>query len=251
MKSALCLLALCTLAGISLHSPAAPANPVVVRIDTGTLQGTSAGGVLSWKGIPFAAPPVGELRWRAPQPAPAWQGVRAASNYGNDCMQVPFPSDAAPLGTLPAEDCLYANVWRPAGKHRRLPVIFWLYGGGFVNGGASPPTYSGAELAKQGVLFVSANYRLAPRHVHGTLPRTHDRQVPCPASRVSRLASRVSRLASRVSRLTSHVSRLASRVSRLTSRVSRLTSHVSRLTSHVSRLTSHVSRLASAPRTPG
>ena len=75
-------------------------------------------------------------------------------------MQVPFPSDAAPLGTWPDEDCLYANVWRPAAGADKLPVIFWIYGGGFVNGGASPPTYSGAELAKKGVVFVSANYRV-------------------------------------------------------------------------------------------
>ena len=75
-------------------------------------------------------------------------------------MQVPFPSDAAPLGTSPDEDCLYANVWRPAAGADKLPVIFWIYGGGFVNGGASPPTYSGAELAKKGVVFVSANYRV-------------------------------------------------------------------------------------------
>ena len=131
-----------------------------VHIDTGIVEGSTDGSVVSWKGIPFAAPPVGPLRWRAPQPARSWTGVRPARVYANDCMQVPFPSDAAPLGTPPAEDCLYANVWRPAAAKGRLPVIFWIYGGGFVNGGSSPPTYSGANLAKQGVLFVSANYRV-------------------------------------------------------------------------------------------
>jgi para-nitrobenzyl esterase len=75
-------------------------------------------------------------------------------------MQAPYPSDAAPLGTTPAEDCLYANVWRPARVAKKLPVIFWIYGGGFVNGGASPPTYAGTNLAKQGVLVFSANYRV-------------------------------------------------------------------------------------------
>ncbi|WP_454884603.1 carboxylesterase/lipase family protein [Sphingomonas oryzagri] len=129
-------------------------------IDTGALQGTEAEGVVSYKGIPFAAPPVGPLRWRAPQPVAAWSGVRDASAYGHDCMQKPFPSDAAPLGTAPAEDCLYANVWRPAGAKRNLPVMVWIYGGGFVNGGASPPTYSGAELAKRGIVVVSFNYRV-------------------------------------------------------------------------------------------
>jgi para-nitrobenzyl esterase len=135
-------------------------------IDTGKLAGAVEDGVASWKGIPFAAPPVGPLRWRPPQPAARWSGVRQATAYGNDCMQLPFASDAAPLGTTPAEDCLYANVWRPVAKpgakagKGRLPVLVWIYGGGFVNGGSSPPTYAGARLAKQGVLVVSFNYRL-------------------------------------------------------------------------------------------
>lgn len=158
MKSALSLLCLCALTCVASASSAA--DSAVVKIDSGSLRGASTDGVLSWKGIPFAAPPLGALRWRAPQPVVPWKGVRVASEYGNDCMQVPFPSDAAPLGTPPNEDCLYANVWRPANGNRKLPVLFWIYGGGFVNGGASPPTYSGAELARQGVLFVSANYRV-------------------------------------------------------------------------------------------
>ncbi|WP_260923792.1 carboxylesterase/lipase family protein [Novosphingobium sp. 9] len=136
--------------------PSAP----VVKVAEGSLKGTTADGVESWKGIPFAAPPVGPLRWRAPQPAATWQGVRDASAYAHDCMQEPFPGDAAPLGTPPAEDCLYANVWRPVAAKGKLPVVVWIYGGGFVNGGASPPTYTGARLAKQGVLFFSFNYRL-------------------------------------------------------------------------------------------
>lgn len=136
---------------------AAGAQTVVT--DAGPVRGVTAGGVSAWKGIPYAAPPVGPLRWRAPQPAARWTGVRDASAYGHDCMQEPFPSDAAPLGTPPAEDCLYANVWAPAGG-RRLPVVVWIYGGGFVNGGSSPPTYSGAPVAAQGVVFVSFNYRL-------------------------------------------------------------------------------------------
>jgi para-nitrobenzyl esterase len=74
------------------------------------VRGTVADGVASWKGIPFAAPPVGPLRAGAPQPAARWDGVRDATAYAADCMQQPFPSDAAPLGTRPSEDCLYANV---------------------------------------------------------------------------------------------------------------------------------------------
>jgi len=150
------------LAACAFALPAlAAAQPApTVTIDSGALRGATEDGVSSWKGIPFAAPPLGPLRWRAPQPAAHWSGTRDATVYGHDCMQVPFPSDAAPLGTPPAEDCLYANVWRPANAATKLPVIVWIYGGGFVNGGASPPTYSGAGLAKQGVVFMSFNYRV-------------------------------------------------------------------------------------------
>jgi para-nitrobenzyl esterase len=157
-------------------SASAQDTPVSVTVETGALKGSIEDGVASWKGIPFAAPPVGALRWRAPQPAAAWQGERDATAYGHDCMQVPFPSDAAPLGTPPAEDCLYANVWRPAKAGGKLPVMVWIYGGGFVNGGASPPTYSGAELAKKGVLFFSFNYRVGRfgTFAHPALTRAHE-----------------------------------------------------------------------------
>lgn len=146
------------LAGTTM--PAAAQTATTVRVDGGQVRGAQADGVIAWKGIPFAQPPIGDLRWRAPQPVKPWQGVRAATEYSADCMQIPFPSDAAPLGTTPAEDCLYANVWRPASAAKKLPVLVWIYGGGFVNGGASPPTYSGANLAKEGIVFVSFNYRL-------------------------------------------------------------------------------------------
>jgi para-nitrobenzyl esterase len=147
-----------------LAAPAMAAAPVVAT-DSGRVAGAVEDGVASWKGIPYAAPPTGPLRWRAPQPPAAWRGVRQATAYGHDCMQLPFPSDAAPLGTAPSEDCLYANVWRPSARSGanaagKLPVIVWIYGGGFVNGGSSPPTYAGARLAKQGVVVVSFNYRL-------------------------------------------------------------------------------------------
>jgi para-nitrobenzyl esterase len=131
------------------------------KIDTGRLQGSRDNGVASFKGIPFAAPPVGDLRWRPPQPAAAWAGVRPAMQYGSDCMQLPFPSDAAPLGTPPSEDCLYLNVWTPAHSPKeKLPVMVWIYGGGFVNGGSSPAVYSGSHFAQNGVVFVSFNYRV-------------------------------------------------------------------------------------------
>jgi para-nitrobenzyl esterase len=146
----------------ALATPALMGQAGVVTIDSGKLQGVTQGTVESFKGVPFAAPPVGELRWRAPQPAKPWSGVKKFSSYSADCMQVPFPSDAAPLGTAPAEDCLYLNVWRPAGTtpDAKLPVMFWIYGGGFVNGGSSPAVYSGSKFAEKGVILVSANYRL-------------------------------------------------------------------------------------------
>jgi len=136
------------------------AMPTQVRIDTGIIEGALSDGVLSFKGIPFAAPPLGNLRWRPPQPAPHWDGVRDAKSFGHDCMQKPFPGDAAPLGNEPGEDCLTLNIWYPSAKAKKLPVMVWIYGGGFVNGGSSPSVYSGAQFAKQGVALVSFNYRL-------------------------------------------------------------------------------------------
>ncbi len=133
----------------------------VVKTDSGRLKGVTAQGVTSFKGIPYAVAPVGDLRWRPPQPVKPWSGVRPASEYGADCMQKPFPGDAAPLGVTPAEDCLYMNVWIPAsGAAKKLPVLVWIYGGGFVNGGSSPAVYDGSQFAKRGVVFVSFNYRL-------------------------------------------------------------------------------------------
>jgi para-nitrobenzyl esterase len=136
------------------------ASAQTVKISTGSLQGSTAAGVTAYKGIPYAAPPVGNLRWEPPQPAAAWSGVRDATQYGHDCMQLPFPYDAAPLRTTPAEDCLYANVWVPAHHTGPLPVMVWIYGGGWVNGGSSPAVYDGSQFAKQGIAFVSFNYRL-------------------------------------------------------------------------------------------
>src|SRR6185437_15341164 len=133
----------------------------VVATESGKVQGDAAGDVLSFKGIPFAAPPVGDLRWRPPHPASHWDGIRQATAYGHDCMQKPFPGDAAPLTTEPSEDCLVLNVWRPAAAGAaKLPVMVWIYGGGFVNGGSSPAVYDGSQFARQGLVFVSFNYRL-------------------------------------------------------------------------------------------
>jgi para-nitrobenzyl esterase len=136
-------------------------NGPVVRIDSGKVRGEATASVAAFTGIPFAQSPVGALRWRPPQAPTAWHDIRAAVSYGPDCMQVPFPGDAAPLGVTPAEDCLYLNVWTPARfAGRKLPVMVWIYGGGFVNGGSSPPVYDGSAFARDGVVLVSFNYRL-------------------------------------------------------------------------------------------
>ena len=140
---------------------AAPAQPTQVKVDGGVVEGRADGDVIAFKGIPYAAPSVGDNRWRAPQPVLPWTGVRSATDYGPDCMQIPFPGDAAPLGVTPAEDCLYVNVWKPARTlGRRLPVMVWIYGGGFVNGGSSPPEYDGSAFARDGIVLVSFNYRV-------------------------------------------------------------------------------------------
>ena len=139
----------------------AAATPDLVKVDSGQLKGVVNNGVVSFKGIPFAAPPIGELRWRPPQPAKPWTEVRSAAKFAPDCLQVPFPSDAAPLSASLSEDCLYVNVWAPAASgSKKLPVMVWIYGGGFVNGGTSPAVYDGTKFAEDGTVFVSLNYRV-------------------------------------------------------------------------------------------
>jgi para-nitrobenzyl esterase len=146
-------------------------QPRVARVDSGELQGVLDDGVVSYKGIPFAAPPVGDLRWRPPQPAASWTGVRQASEFGADCMQARFgppppgpgtPPPAASPERAPSEDCLFLNVWAPAGAvpGAKLPVMFWIYGGGFVFGSSALPNTSGTQFAKNGVVLVAANYRV-------------------------------------------------------------------------------------------
>ena len=109
-----------------------------------------------YRGVPFAAPPLGDLRWRAPQPALHWKSVRIADKFAPQCLQTI-------RGITTSEDCLYLNVWTPAKSARaRIPVLVWIYGGGFSVGGTSVPTYSGEKLAQKGVVLVSIGYRLGP-----------------------------------------------------------------------------------------
>ncbi|MBW8735302.1 MAG: carboxylesterase family protein, partial [Asticcacaulis sp.] len=148
-------------AALCLPATALGAGPQVT-LPQGTLEGITQYTIDSFKGIPYAAPPVGALRWRAPQAAAPWRGVRLVDRFAPDCMQVPVAWDDAPSTVKPAEDCLYRNVWRPgaAKPGQKLPVMVWIHGGGFVNGGTSPEIYDGSEFARDGVILVSINYRL-------------------------------------------------------------------------------------------
>ncbi len=140
-----------------------------IRLDSGLLgAGVDAGdGVRVFKGIPFAAPPVGALRWRAPQAVPPWDGVRQATEFGDICIQPPGQGrlNIAVLPDSPpmSEDCLYLNVWTPADSAaERLPVMVYFFGGAFTEGAGSVPLYDGTALARKGAVVVTMNYRLGP-----------------------------------------------------------------------------------------
>ncbi len=159
-KTVLCL-SFGILFGICAHAYAQ--TPSLIKTADGQLEGviSADGKVRAFKGIPFAAPPVGALRWKAPQPVQPWEGVRKAAEYGARCMQTRVFSDMVFRDNGPSEDCLYLNVWTPAvPTQTRLPVMVWIYGGGFVAGGTSEPRQDGGNLSKKGVVVVSCNYRL-------------------------------------------------------------------------------------------
>jgi len=169
MKSVLLAIAIAVVPCISL------ASTTIAKVEQGSLQGTREAGLTVYRGVPFAAPPVGDLRWRPPQPAAKWSGVRPADTFAPQCVQS-IPSITT------SEDCLYLNVWTPAkSSSARVPVLVWIYGGGFAVGGTSVPTYSGEFLAQKGVVLVSIAYRVgalgflahpelsaeSPQHVSG------------------------------------------------------------------------------------
>ncbi|HEY2114172.1 MAG TPA: carboxylesterase/lipase family protein, partial [Candidatus Angelobacter sp.] len=162
-RSVVVLLAVAVLA-LTATAVAAIADPV--RVEQGLLAGTSGSSadMRVFRGIPFAAPPVGDLRWKAPQPAAKWQGVRQAAEFSNACWQTPYPPAAAIYqAQLPPlnEDCLYLNIWTPAKSAKdRLPVMVWIHGGGFTRGFAGTRAYDGEALARKGAVIVTINYRL-------------------------------------------------------------------------------------------
>ena len=133
-----------------------------VKVEGGLVEGTVEEGITVYKGIPFAAPPTGDLRWRPPQPVKSWDGVLKADHYAPACPQIQFDIPIFPKVET-SEDCLYLNVWTPAqSPAENLPVMVWIYGGGFAMGATSMPLYSGEQLAKMGVIVVSIAYRVGP-----------------------------------------------------------------------------------------
>jgi para-nitrobenzyl esterase len=143
----------------ALALAAAPAYAAdTAKVAQGQLKGATAGQVTAFKAIPFAAPPVGDLRWRPPQPAKGWSGVRDASAYGPMCWQM----RATPNGTNQSEDCLTLNVWTPVGfkPGGKLPVLVFIHGGSFTGGSGSNAIYDGTHFAERGVVLVTVNYRL-------------------------------------------------------------------------------------------
>ena len=136
---------------------------VEVSISNGKLEGArnASTGIAIFKGIPFAQPPVGELRWKAPQPVANWQGTRSAHHFGNNPMQKNVFGDMLFRSSGMSEDCLYLNVWTPdANAKEKLPVLVYFYGGGFVAGDGSESRYDGESLARKGIVTLTVNYRL-------------------------------------------------------------------------------------------
>src|SRR6187402_1196384 len=152
---------------VTIYFNASAQKPV--KIETGLVSGvkSTSSDVVAYKGIPFALPPVKNLRWKAPQPAASWMGVRKCDAYGNDPYQGPPTAQGMwseeffiPPASIRSEDCLYLNVWTAAKPKDKKPVLVWIYGGGFGGGGGDVPIYDGEATSNKGIIFVSFNYRV-------------------------------------------------------------------------------------------
>jgi para-nitrobenzyl esterase len=158
MRSALCVISLV----VAFLPQNMTASGAPTPTESGAIEGVREDGLTVYKGVPYAAPPVGALRWREPQPATPWNHTRRANAFAPACMQrgVSMPGEQPPVVS---EDCLYLNIWTPANSaEERLPVIVWIHGGGYTNGSASMPLYRGDRLARKGVVVVTVAYRLGP-----------------------------------------------------------------------------------------
>lgn len=164
-------------------APSGTAGGPIVTIDSGNIEGATESKVRIFRGIPFAAPPIGDLRWREPQPVAPWQGIRKATEFGPRCMQQPLFSDMMFRSPGVGEDCLYLNVWTPAelngAPHQKLPVLVYIYGGGFLAGDSSEKRYDGAGMARRSIVVVTMNYRLGVFgfFVHPELTSSSPRQA--------------------------------------------------------------------------
>lgn len=150
---------------MTVAAPVAAQQPPIAIVAQGALRGTARDGIVTYRGIPYAQPPVGPLRWQPPRPALPWQGTRDAARFGPACPQAHAgdPAIVRALGALPgdtSEDCLTLNIWAPARHDRPLPVMLWIHGGAHRFGAGSLPYYDGTAFARDGVILVTINYRL-------------------------------------------------------------------------------------------
>ena len=175
-----CALAACLLLGFAVNSSA---DPLKVKTEQGKVQGKTIndGKVKAFLGLPYAAPPVGDLRWKAPEPAAKWKGTRDATKFGAHCAQNHVFDDMVFQGPPPSEDCLFLNVYAPADvkSKSKLPVMFWIHGGGYSGGGSDEPRHNGDFLPLKGVVLVTINYRLGVLGflAHPELTRESDRRA--------------------------------------------------------------------------
>lgn len=161
MKQPILLIFLLVLASFAFAQLNIETKQPQVQTSNGILEGVNSSGIKIFKGIPFAKPPVGSLRWREPQPVESWKGIRKGDKFGPRAMQLPLFSDMVFRSDGLSEDCLYLNIWTPAkSSNERLPVLVYFFGGGFVAGDGSEFRYEGESMARNGIVAITVNQRL-------------------------------------------------------------------------------------------